>query len=65
MEIERVEVINTGRCRCCGRRIKAEYRLCIEHERKRMRIVNDCLGAGMNREQAWAKAEAAYPQVFK
>lgn len=54
-----------GKCRCCGRRIKVCYGFCIGCERKRMKIVNDCVGAGMTHSDAWAKAEAAYPQVFE
>lgn len=64
MVIKQVEVVKSGQCRCCGRRIKSEYLFCIGCERKRMKVYNDCVGAGMSVYDAHGKVEAAYPQIY-
>ena len=65
MDIEQVEAVKSGCCRCCGRHIKDSYMFCVGCERKRAKIIGDCVGAGMSIPDARAKAEAAYPQVFE
>jgi len=52
---------NSGECKVCGRKIKPGYDLCIGCERKREKIVNDCLEAGMSYDAAVGRAKVCYP----
>lgn len=48
-------------CQCCGRSIKDDYQFCIACERKRMKVLSDCIGAGMSVEDARRVVERVYP----
>lgn len=63
MDIERGVYVE-NRCRCCGRHIKDEYVFCIRWERKRMKVLNDCVGSGMSVFDARVKVDSIYPQYF-
>lgn len=48
-------------CLCCGRSIKDDYTFCIPCERKRMKVMGDCLGAGLSAVDAKRVVERVYP----
>lgn len=51
-------------CACCGRAIKAGYKFCFGCYRKRMKVYDDCIGAGKSVEFARDKVNEAYPLKF-
>lgn len=53
-----------NRCACCGRSIKADYSFCIGCERKRSKVLSDCVGAGMRLGDAERVVDGAYPLNF-
>lgn len=63
MDIKRSGYV-ASRCRCCGRRIKSDYSFCIGCERKRMKILNACIGVGMSYIDAMAKVNSIYPENY-
>jgi hypothetical protein len=66
MDIDKGVIEDGTRCRCCGCWIKPDYVYCIPCARKRIKIVNDCLGAGMSIPDAERVADKAYPpKVFQ
>jgi len=52
---------NSGECEVCGRKIKSGYDLCVGCQRKRGKIIDDCVGAGLSYEAAVARAKVCYP----
>jgi hypothetical protein len=58
-------VIEEGtRCRCCGCWIKVGYIFCIPCARKRIKVMDDCLGSGMSHADAQRVVDKAYPMKF-
>jgi len=64
MDIDRGVIENGNRCICCGARIGAEYVYCIPCSRKRMKVLDDCLGSGMSDADAQRVVDKAYPKRF-
>lgn len=64
MDRDRAELYIENWCVCCGRSIAREYRFCIPCDRKRMKVIDSCVGAGMSITDARSKADYSYPQLY-
>jgi hypothetical protein len=64
MSTEVVATAEFAKCRCCGHKVKPEYKFCLGCYRKRKKVLDDCLGAGMDEGLARAKVDSAYPEKF-
>jgi hypothetical protein len=65
MAVELERNLKTSVCLCCGRSIKPEYMFCVGCERKRMKVFNDSIGAGLSSVDAWGVVGKVYPVKFK
>ena len=52
----------TCKCLCCGRSIDGDYEFCIGCNKKRWKVYNDCIGAGLSLVKARARVEVCYPR---
>ena len=58
-------VAEFGKCRCCGHKVKVGYQFCLGCYRKRMKVYDDCKGAGLSEDLAREKVDGAYPLRFE
>jgi len=53
---------NSGKCAVCGRRVNAGYVFCIGCERKRGKVISDCVRAGLSYTAGCNVADKSYPR---
>jgi hypothetical protein len=65
MAVNTNKVVEYGKCRCCGHRVKVGYQFCLGCHRKRMKILDDCVAAGMPEDWARQRVDEVYPLKFE